>query len=62
MNEHLTEWDMQHYAEIDRVTSENVDFVAWVNCHVFECERCKELLDRVCDQTESSVTRGDASR
>ncbi len=51
MNEHLTEWDMQRYAEIRTVTPENVAFAAWVNCHVFECERCRRLLDLVCDQT-----------
>lgn len=51
MNEHLTEWDMQRYAEIYTVTPENVEFVAWVNCHVFECEKCRLLLDMVCEQT-----------
>ena len=50
MNEHLTEWDMQRYAEIRTVTPENVEFVAWANCHVFECEKCRERLDMVCEQ------------
>lgn len=50
MNGHLTEWDMLRYAEIHTMTPENVAFVARVNCHVFECEKCKRLLDMYCEQ------------
>ena len=50
MNEHLTEWEMQRYAQIHTMTPENMAFVARVNCHVLQCEKCKLLLDMYCDQ------------
>ena len=59
MNGHLTEWDMMRYAEICTMTPENLEFVAQVNCHVFECEKCKMLLDMYCEQMQSpSVNEG----
>ena len=53
MNEHLTEWDMLHYAQIRTMSEDNMTFIAKVNSHVFQCEQCKTLLDRCCEREDA---------
>ena len=53
MNEHLTERDMLHYAQIGTMTEGNMEFIAKVNSHVFQCEKCKRLLDICCEREDA---------